>query len=233
MSNVKIAVISAHPDDEAFCAAVTLHDATLQGHEALCLVATNGDAGKTGRLGPMSPEQLGEVRKREMETAANIIGISVLDFLGYRDGKLDEVDHAELTEHVIEFVNKHQVQIVLTFPEDGMSGHRDHKAIHHAVQDAVASGRCSSVQKLYYFTSRPLLEAGHEPSVRISSEIHWDVKKRALLAHESQILSVEKVFGDLTDPAQSRLPFESFVLAWERGAQFPNKKESFLTDGLQ
>jgi LmbE family N-acetylglucosaminyl deacetylase len=109
VSQNRIAIITAHPDDEAFCAAVTLYEATLRGHEVLCLVATNGDAGKTGRLGPMSPGELAVKRKEEMKKAAEIIGITTLEFLGYLDGKLDQVERAELTDQVVRFAQQHQV----------------------------------------------------------------------------------------------------------------------------
>lgn len=232
MSHTKIAIIIAHPDDEAFCASVTLHEATLRGHEVLCLLATPGNAGKTGRLGPMSPEELADVRKKEMAKAAEAIGISLVEHLDYYDGKLQEVNREQLMNDVVRFIEKHQVQVVMTFPEDGLSGHKDHKAIHYAVRDAVISQRCESVRKLYYFASRPQAEAGREPSVRIDSSLHWEIKRKALLAHESQILSIERVFGDMSGPSASRLPYESFVLAWEDGEAYPRKKEIFLTDGI-
>lgn len=233
MSPLTIAIITAHPDDEAFCASVTLHEATLRGHEVLCLLATPGNAGKTGRLGPMAPEELAEVRKKEMAKAAEAIGISLVEHLDYSDGKLQEVSREQLVSDVANFLRKHQVNIVLTFPEDGLSGHLDHKAIHYAVRDAVLSQRCESVRKLYYFASRPQAEAGHGPSIRIDSSLHWEVKRKALLAHQSQILSIERVFGDLSGPSASRLPYESFVLVWENGQAYPKKKEAFLTDGLE
>jgi LmbE family N-acetylglucosaminyl deacetylase len=121
------------------------------------------------------------------------------------------------------------VEVEVTFPEDGMNGHPDHVAIHHAVKEAVMSGRCPSVVKMYYNLSKALEEKGISPTLRIDTEPHWAMKAKALRAHESQILSIERVFGDLTAcPADRR--YEKLVLSWERGKDWPLTQEAWITD---
>ncbi|ANE47498.1 hypothetical protein SY83_15775 [Paenibacillus swuensis] len=235
MNKCTIAIVVAHPDDEAFTAAVALHEAVRRGHKAVAQYATYGEAGKTGRMGKMSRDQLIEQRKKELNQAADIIGIEEIQYLGYPDGKLDEVNREVLTQAVVDFLNTCKAEIVLTFPEDGLSGHRDHTAIHHAVNAAVEGGQCRYVQKLYYFGGPVLIGAGHIPSVVIDTKLHPEVKRKSLVAFESQVLSVERVFGDLRQPGALVLPamaYERFILKWKRGDLFPAIHESFLTDDL-
>lgn len=228
----KIAWITAHPDDESFGSACTIYEAAERGHEVSCLLATWGDAGKTGYLGPMTKQELASLRREEMQQAANILNIRIIEGLGYPDGQLNGLDRSILVNDIVEFIQRHQTRIVVTFPSDGVSGHMDHIAVHHATNEAILSGRCPSVRKLYYFASTAMLQAGHKPCVQIDSTPHWDKKKAALLAHESQRLSVERVFGDLQAPPEF-FKMESFILAWEEGSIFPVKQEQFLTDSIE
>ncbi|AMA73233.1 PIG-L family deacetylase [Aneurinibacillus thermoaerophilus] len=229
MKKNTIAFVFAHPDDESFACASTIRELVVRGNHVVLCVATLGEAGKTGRLGPMTKEELAAKRKQELQKAADVMGIFAIHHLNYPDGKLASIDRYQLVNDIVTFLNDQQAQIVITFSEDGISGHPDHTAIHHATREAILSGECPTVQKLYYVASRALKEAGHSPTVKFDSQIHWEVKVKALLAHESQIGSVKRVFGDLQEPL-SGFRFESFVLAWERGVYWPNKKETFLTD---
>lgn len=231
-----LAWILAHPDDESFGSACAIKEASMRGDTSLLLVATAGEAGKTGYLGPMSKEELAKKRKEELEEAGKILGLSVINHLDYPDGRLAEVEQTELMEKIIQFLNEYQVQVVITFGEDGVSGHPDHIAIHQATRSAIVSGACPSVQKLYYYyNSFSSAEGkGHEPAVRVAVANYWDTKVKALLAHQSQLKSIERVFGSLNSPDSLPSPLreEAFVLAWERGQHFPKKKEQFLTDHL-
>jgi N-acetylglucosamine malate deacetylase 2 len=232
---VTIAGIFAHPDDEAFLAAEILYEASLRGHRTAGWFATPGDAGKTGFLGSMTRAQLAELRRKELDAATKEIRLSEVRLLDYRDGGLNRVDPEELLGEVARFLNEVQADIVLTFSEDGGSGHPDHIAVHHAAWKAVTEGRCPSVQKLYVAASQTMREKGFRPSYSLDIAQHWTVKKRALLLHESQILAVERVFGSLLRPdtVSPMMREEAFILAWERGLPYPDREESFLTDGLE
>jgi LmbE family N-acetylglucosaminyl deacetylase len=233
---VTVAGIFAHPDDESFCVAVTFHQAARRGSRVVGFCATAGEAGIAGpRLG-LTPQELAARRVRELEKAVNIIGYAGLELPGYPDKGLQDLPPGKLTEVVADFMEKHRPEVVVTFPEDGLSAHPDHIAIHHAVREAVAGGRCPSIQKLYYIASRPLAEADHHPSVSVDTRARAEVKRQALLAHDTQYPSIERIFGDIRQPGyvfENDWRYERFVLAWERGVWFPKVKESFLTDRLK
>jgi LmbE family N-acetylglucosaminyl deacetylase len=227
-----IGFIYAHPDDETFLSACLIRQLADQGDNPVLLLATKGDAGKkNGVFGHLSNAELAAVRELEMKQAADIMGISITEFLDYPDGKLNTVNSAEFVDKVVLFINKHQPSVIFTFPEDGGNGHLDHMAISDITSKAVWSGRCPSVQKLYYVATTPLMEKGHLPAYSIDTESQWEMKAQALKAHDSQILAINRYFGDLSELPESRR-YESFVLGWERGVFWPRKQEQSIMDGL-
>lgn len=229
-----IAGLYAHPDDETFGASLAIIEMGRREDRFVLLSATPGDAGKAGPYAPLTAKKLAERRKEELRQAADLLGISLIHHLNHRDGKLAEVPRDQLMREVSRFINNHGTEVVLTFPEDGIYGHPDHVAIHFAVKEAVTSGLCPSVQKLYYTASETLRNQGRLPSLQFESAADWERKAAALKAHETQIQSITRVFGDLSSPASAipELRTEGFVLAWERGVAWPAKQETYFTDGL-
>jgi len=230
--NKTIAFIYAHPDDETFSSSYLIRQTVDEGHRAVLLTATRGDAGKTGRLGSMTPQELAARRERELERAARILRIAEVRQLGLGDGKLKDVPAEELQKQIEDFIADHNAEVVVTFPVDGISGHKDHIVIHHAVNAVVFSGRTPTVQKLYY-NQLGNYQSESSSVVKVEAGSYWEAKRLALQAHESQILSIERVFGDLGPEVPSHHRFEAFELAWERGVHFPQKSERSIWDDLR
>lgn len=231
LTNRTVAFIYAHPDDETFGCSYLIRQIADEGGCPVLLTATRGDAGKTGHLEPMSKEELAALRELELEKAVGILGMSAAEQLGMKDGKLGEVEAGLLQEKIVDFLRRHQADIVVTFPEDGLSGHRDHIVIHHAVKEIVTSGQVPSVQKLYY-NQAPALASDHPGILRIEGRDRWETKRQALEAHESQAFSVERVFGKLGPEVPPDHHHELFELAWERGVSYPQKREHSIYDDL-
>ncbi|GIP35410.1 PIG-L deacetylase family protein [Paenibacillus sp. J2TS4] len=234
MTGTTIAGVFAHPDDETFGASSAILEMGRRGDRFVLQTFTPGDAGKAGRFAPLTKPELAERRKRELKDAADILGIASICQLDYGDGKLKEIPLAQLIRDTADFLNKERASIVLTFPEDGIYGHPDHVAVHYAVKEAVFGGLCPGVQKLYYYASEALQQAGRKPAIVLDTSSDWPTKAQALQAHETQLASIHRVFGNLTDfasvPREAR--YEGFVLAWERGVEWPAQREAYFTDGL-
>ncbi|MDF2963776.1 MAG: GlcNAc-PI de-N-acetylase [Paenibacillus sp.] len=227
-----IGFIYAHPDDETFLSACLIRQLADGGENPVLLLATKGDAGKkNGHVAHLSNEELAAVRVQEMEQAGQILGLAVIEHLGHLDGKLNQVDETIFIQQVTDFINRHQPKVIISFPEDGGNFHPDHMAISKMASAAVLSGKCPSVQKLYYSISNTLRQQGHKPSVTIDTQPHWEMKAGALREHASQIFAIERYFGDLSACPEERR-YESFVLGWERGVLWPKKQESSVLDGL-
>jgi LmbE family N-acetylglucosaminyl deacetylase len=221
-----IGFIYAHPDDETFLSACLIRQLADGGENPILLLATKGDAGKkNGPMAHLSNEELAVKRQQEMDRAAKILGLKVVEYLGFSDGKLSFADEHDFLEGVIGFIHKYNPEVVVTFPPDGGNGHPDHVAISRVTTKAVTTGRCPSVQKLYYTRSNGLIEKGYQPSCVIDTEPQWEMKASALRAHESQIFAIHRYFGDLTAFPEDRR-YESFILGWEKGVFWPSPKNN-------
>ncbi|GGG13550.1 PIG-L deacetylase family protein [Paenibacillus abyssi] len=228
-----VAFLYAHPDDETFLSGCLIRQLADEGHIPVLLLATKGDAGKkNGRAAHLSNEELAVMREKEMEKAADILGISNITYLNYLDGKLNTVDEQMFVDQVVRFLNEHRPKVIVTFPENGGNYHPDHIAISQITTSAVLSGRCPSVEKLYYAGIREDIDAIQgQPAITVDTNPQWNVKAEALRAHQSQIFAIERYFGDLNACPENRR-HEAFTLRWERGADWPNKAEQSLFDGM-
>src|SRR3954469_7173644 len=75
----------AHPDDECIATGGVMAKAAKEGHRVVLVTATRGEHGEVAE-GFLEPgEALWERRVRETEAAAEILGVSRVEFLGYVD----------------------------------------------------------------------------------------------------------------------------------------------------
>jgi len=138
--------VLAHPDDESFGIGGTLAKYAAEGARVVLACATVGEAGEIKDPSLGAVEQLAEIRERELRCACDVLGISELHLLGYRDsgmaGSLDnddpralvQADPAEVVGKIVRVIRQVRPQVVVTFEESGGYGHPDHMAIHrHAV----------------------------------------------------------------------------------------------------
>lgn len=127
-----LALVVAHPDDDAYGAAgtVALHAAD-PGFRFVLIHATDGARGQIPDGFPATPGTLGGVRRVEDEHAWRALGRAPdrHEWLGHEDGSVADVPHAELTDTVAAILAEEVPDVVITFGPDGMTGHPDHVAI--------------------------------------------------------------------------------------------------------
>lgn len=131
-----ILAVYAHPDDEAVNIGGTFRKYHAAGIKTALICATRGEAGSISDRSLASPETLGVVREKELRAACRILGIEELVMLGYRDGKVVEVDKAEATGQIVYHLRRLRPQVVVTFDANGDYGHPDHMAVHRLVVSA-------------------------------------------------------------------------------------------------
>jgi LmbE family N-acetylglucosaminyl deacetylase len=124
---LRILVITAHPDDcELKAGGVTALYRAL-GHQVKFVTTTNGEAGHH----VLPPPQLAQVRKRETEAVAQLMGIDYA-VLNHRDGRLQPTLEARF--ELIALIRHYQPDLILTHrPNDY---HPDHRATSTLVCDA-------------------------------------------------------------------------------------------------
>jgi len=75
----------AHPDDEAIATGGVMARAAAEGHRVVLVLATRGELGEVSEGVLHDGEALADRRVVEAAAAAKILGVSRVEFLGYRD----------------------------------------------------------------------------------------------------------------------------------------------------
>ncbi|MDW7675830.1 MAG: bacillithiol biosynthesis deacetylase BshB1, partial [Bacillota bacterium] len=180
---VDILAIGAHPDDVEIGMGGTLAVHIAQGKKAGILDLTKGEMGTNG-----TPEQ----RLREGEKAKEILGCSFRKNLGLPDGFLEHTK--ENVAKVVEVIRTTQPSLVFApFYQDK---HPDHVACGRIVEEAVfISGlkkfsihvKTHTPKQLFFFMVNPQVN----PSIIVDVSNCYEIKKKAVLAHESQFILTE------------------------------------------
>lgn len=134
-----LAIVMAHPDDEAYPSYGTVaRHAQDPDFRLVVLHATDGEKGEIAPGVPATPETLGAWRRHEDENGWRVAGRvpDRHDWLGLPDGGLDAVDPAVLRERVAAFLREERPDVVCTFGPDGITGHPDHIAMCTATTEA-------------------------------------------------------------------------------------------------
>src|SRR5215510_11441739 len=82
----RVMVVTAHPDDAEFGAGGTVGKLVREGKQVTYCILTNGNKGSSDRT--MTPERLAKIREEEQRNAARVLGVEVVDFLGFPDCEL-------------------------------------------------------------------------------------------------------------------------------------------------
>lgn len=197
---VDLMVITAHPDDAEFGAAGTVAQWIREKKTVVYVVCTSGDKGSSDRT--LTSQDLVAMREKEQREACNMLGVSDVVFLGYKDQTLE--DTPEFRKHLVEMIRTFQPSTVITLdPYRRYLWHRDHRIVGQVVMDAVFP---FSRDHMAY---PDLLERGLEPhnvkeilffgadDINHYSNIEdtFEQKLRALKCHKSQVSELGN--GDL------------------------------------
>lgn len=172
MSDYRLLIAYAHPDDESFGLGGLIARYVKQGVDVYLICATNGD------VGTVSPEMLNgyksvaELRLAELECASQKLGFKQVFKFGYKDSGMMHSETSQdpdclwqaprdsVAHRVVEVIRHVKPQVVITFNKYGGYGHPDHIAIQRATTDAFhLAGNANYLtaglspyqpQKLYY-----------------------------------------------------------------------------------
>lgn len=231
-------LIFAHPDDESFALGGTIAKYAQQGVNITLVAATKGEAGKTS--GICKPEELGLEREQELRRAAEVLGITNVIFLGYLDKEVPMAPPLEIVEKLVRIIRDVRPQVIITFGEDGASGHRDHRAIHHFAKSAIQLakepvepewGKAYTLPRLCYvqpgwrLSEDKLRDIDYVISISPWAERKW----QAILEHRTQLGSRQKFEGLEEKQKQDYLSQEYFQCDQALSA-FPGRGKDILED---
>jgi LmbE family N-acetylglucosaminyl deacetylase len=129
-------VVSAHPDDIEFGCAGTVATWTDAGAEVTYCIVTDGSTGTQDRS--LMGEPLAAIRRAETEAAAEIVGVTDIVWLGYRDGYVEyTLDLRKDIARVFRERRPHRYLVLdpATTMGDRFINHPDHRAVGHASLD--------------------------------------------------------------------------------------------------
>ncbi|MFF2588901.1 PIG-L family deacetylase [Peribacillus butanolivorans] len=219
VSQEKLLVILAHPDDESFLCGGTIAKISKLGVQITLLCATKGEMGR--RMGnPIltTRESLPKLRELELKNACEVLGINDLRYLHLRDKTIEFEDIDLLVERIVKVIREIKPQVIVTFNEK-YGGHPDHCAIGRAATLAFSKSGDSDfypdsvfsafkAQRLYFvlwhtYYEKWIKESMLKSVTKVNISETLQKKIRALRSHRSQTLAVP----ELWDNQKPTLPF--------------------------
>lgn len=151
----------AHPDDESMATGGVIAQAADAGHTVVLVVATGGEEGEYPEGFLDDGETLGQRRLKETAASAAALGITTVEWLGYRDsGMVDrptnehpecfwQADVEEAAAKLAEVLRKHDADVVTIYDSNGNYGHPDHVQVHRV---GVRAAELAGIRDIYEAT---------------------------------------------------------------------------------
>lgn len=188
-------VIVAHPDDAEFGCGGSVANWCREGKKVVYVVCTNGNKGSSDP--DTDTQELAHRREKEQLDAANLLGVSRVEFLRHPDQGLE--DTAEFRKELVVLMRTYRPRVVITMdPYRKYIWHRDHRitgqvaldAVFPFVRDPLAYPDLVSqgilphkVEEIWFFGSEDI---NHREDI---SDL-LDVKMESLFCHVSQMESM-------------------------------------------
>lgn len=210
-----VLVVFPHPDDEAFGVSGTIASHIKNGTPVTYACLTLGEMGRNMGNPPFcNRETLPDVRRQELQHAANVLGIKDLRMLGYRDKTIEFENEEKIVAHLGSIIDEVKPTLIISF-YPGYSVHPDHDATGAAVIKAVKQLPEKGRPKLNLvaFSKNCMDELG-EPD--IVNDVHAVITTKidAIKAHRSQ---TQLMVADMEEKLKQQDPK---MLAWLQNERF-------------
>ncbi|WP_042355287.1 bacillithiol biosynthesis deacetylase BshB1 [Bacillus rubiinfantis] len=187
-SFLDVLAFGAHPDDVEIGMGGTIAKLTAAGKRVGIYDLTDADLSSNGNV---------ELRRKEAQNAAEILGVSVRGSLGLPDrGLFLQPDY--ITK-IVEIIRIYKPEIVFVpYHEDR---HPDHGNCAHLVEEAVFSAGVKKfttagcqephrVKRVYFY----MINGFHQPDFTVDISLFMDSKLSALRAYKSQFVKTNSSF---------------------------------------
>ena len=183
----QVLVVFPHPDDEAFGVSGTISMHVNNGTPVTYACLTLGQMGRNLGNPPFATrESLPNIRRKELQKAAEVMGIQDLRMMGLRDKTVEFEDDNKLTDMISDMIDELNPSLIITF-YPGYSVHPDHEATGRAVVRAVRKLAEDKRPKLHCvaFANNHETEIGKPDIIHNVSSV-TEQKLNTMKAHISQ-----------------------------------------------
>jgi LmbE family N-acetylglucosaminyl deacetylase len=159
--------VHAHPDDEASSTGGVLARYSDEGLTTIVVTCTNGELGDLpGGIKPDADghdtELVVKLRKDELERACEILKVTHLEMLGYRDSGMADWEHKghpdafcnvpfdDAVGRITALFEKYRPDVVITYNDKSAYDHPDHVQASRVTMAAIER---SGIPKKFYFTA--------------------------------------------------------------------------------
>lgn len=191
---MRVLAVGAHPDDVEILCGGTLAKYAARGDQVTIMIATNGNVGSP----VLTREEIAEVRKREAQEAAGIIGADLI-WLGYDD---EFLFHDRQTR--MAFINGiRQAAPDVMFVHGSNDYHPDHRICGEIAADCRIPVTVRLIETEYpaladiphVFIMDNLGAIGFEPEYYVDITAVYETKSRMIRAHASQDTWLQHQYG--------------------------------------
>lgn len=210
-----VLVVFPHPDDEAFGVSGTITTYIKMGVPVTYACLTLGEMGRNLGNPPFATrESLPQIRKKELQAAADAMGLTDLRMMGLRDKTVEFEDDHKMVKMIEDLIEETNPSLIISF-YPGYAVHPDHDATGRAVVRAVRRIPANERPKLHVvaFSNNTLAELGN-PDVTNDIRDALTNKLNTMKAHSSQTAwmmpMVEQKLAEGDKETTNRFTFEQF-----------------------
>jgi|GEM_PF-533498 len=118
-------LVFAHPSDDACIAGGTIAKYVRLGWNVHVVIATNGEKGQSGTFTWARDQALADLRKKESDAAARVLGIQEIVYLSQPDGALSNLSPGTLEDPIMKKIEELKPDIVITYDTTGFDNDPD------------------------------------------------------------------------------------------------------------
>ncbi|XP_065588082.1 N-acetylglucosaminyl-phosphatidylinositol de-N-acetylase [Cyrtonyx montezumae] len=198
--DVSALLVTAHPDDEVMFFAPTLLGLGRASARLAVLCCSAGNYYNQG-----------EIRKKELEQSCCLLGIpassvTVVDHRSLPDNPSVEWDTQLLASFVLKHIEANNINLVVTFDAEGVSGHANHISLYTALRYLHSEQKLPSgcrvlvlesvnlLRKYISILDVPLSCLLPRDALFILTEEETEQARRAMQCHRSQLLWFRRIY---------------------------------------
>ena len=168
----RILVVAAHPDDELLGLGGTIRRFADSGKEIHAVILAEGITSRSEKREDADTNEL-VLLKEDAQRAANIVGYQSVEFHGFPDNRMDELDLLDIIKAVSKYIEKYQPDTIFTHHHGDLN--IDHRITCEAVLTACRPvGNCC-VKRIYAFETPSSTEWDFTHREPFMPNVYFDV----------------------------------------------------------